>query len=217
METITPKHKHAYSTRRVFLLAILVCTIVQASVAQEKVQPGRTKAPGNADTVDNSVLLARRFHSQQLTSNGLRPTKLKPLDQRLKTLNENYFVFTGQGNCFTASNWKDNRIPPAILKPGDHIIIDGSGPCVFNNAKLFSLTSGSILELKKGKKLFVSMGNNFILTGGRFSNQGDLIVLSGVLSTRFTETSTVTTGRIKTTRLSRIDERKTSIKEMKTN
>jgi hypothetical protein len=217
METITPKHRHAYSTRRVFLLAILVCTIVQASVAQEKVQPGRTKAPGNAGSVDNSVLLARRFHSQQLTSNGLRPTKLKALDQRPKTPNENYFVFTGQGNWFTASNWKDNQIPPAILKPGDHIIIDGSGPCVFNNAKLFSLTSGSILEVKKGKKLFVGMGNNFILTGGSFSNQGDLIVLSGVLSTRFTETSTATTGRIKTTRLSRIDERKTSIKEMKTN
>jgi hypothetical protein len=181
------------------------------------VQPGQTKAPGNAGTIDTSVLLARRFHSQQLMTHSLRPTKFKAVGQRLKIPHENYFVFTGQGSWLTAANWKDNRIPPSTLKQGDHIIIDGSGPCVFNNAKLFSLTSGSILELKKGKKLFVSMGNNFILTGGTFSNQGDLIVLSGVLSTRFTETSTATTGRIKTTRLSRIDERKTSIKEMKTN
>jgi len=214
METITPKHRHAYSARRVFVLAILICTIIQASVAQERVQPGQAKAPGNAAT-DTSVLLARRFHLQQPTTHSLQPTKFKAVDQRVKTADENYFVFTGQGSWLTAANWKDNRIPPSILKQGDHVIIDGSGPCVFNNAKLFSMTPGSALELKQGKKLFVSIGNNFILTGGNFSNEGELIVLSGVLSTRFAEISTGTSGRIKTTRLSRIDERRTSINEMK--
>ncbi len=66
------------------------------------------------------------------------------------------FVFTGNGNYNIASNWEDNRMPPATLLPGDEVIINpaGEGTCIVNIA--VTVVQGAKFTLVPGKKLQVN-------------------------------------------------------------
>jgi hypothetical protein len=131
------------------------------------------------------------------------------------TTGENYYAFTGKGSWFTASNWKDNLVPPAVLKSGDHVIIDGNGPCLLSNARPFLVGKGSSVEIRDGKLLYVSIGNNFVVRGGTLLNNGKLTVLSGVL-VQSLENATGK-GELKTTAMSKIAERKGLPKDIRKN
>lgn len=120
------------------------------------------------------------------------------------------YTFTGRGGWNNASNWDNNLVPPVMLKHGDHVVINGSGPCLLNNTKPFLIGKGSIIEIKEGGELYVAIGNNFILKGN-LTNNGKLSVLSGTLVTGFaSENPTASRGQFKTTAMSKIGVRKNS-------
>lgn len=210
METLRLTRKFWYCIPQIFILAVLMGMMGLPSMAQRKIrsQPSTTAAPINVNE-----LLTRKPIPSKLEASSLQKDDLKSklnLDQQLTTPPVSEFVFTGKGSWFTASNWKNNVIPPSVLKRGDHVIIDGTGPCLLNNAKTFLITGGSFLEIRKGKELYVTIGNNFVMRGGTLTNDGKLTVLSGVLSLRLSENETKTSGQLRTTALSKLSERKNS-------
>ena len=117
------------------------------------------------------------------------------------------YTFTGKGSWFSASNWENERIPPAALKPGEQVIICGTGPCMYGQATPFILGKGSSLEVKAGKTLYLSIGGNFVLRGGTLTNHGELKVLSGTLTNQGAAAGSkiVNTGKVNSTKLSSID------------
>src|SRR5690606_37461401 len=88
-------------------------------------------------------------------------------DPALKNTTATTYTFTGKGQWADAGNWMNGMVPPNTLGAGSSIIIDGTGPCLFNNSKLFVLQQGSSIEIRKGKLMYLSMANNFILQGGQ--------------------------------------------------
>ncbi len=73
----------------------------------------------------------------------------------------NYFTqysFTGNGNWSNTANWKANALPPAVLLPGNEIIIDpaGNGTCILDIP--YTLSPGAAINTAAGKK-FIIQGN----------------------------------------------------------
>ena len=68
------------------------------------------------------------------------------------------YTFTGIGNWNVASNWDNNRMPPAVLSNGSEIIIDPplGEQCVLNIP--YTINPGAILTVVTGKK-FIVQGN----------------------------------------------------------
>jgi len=179
-------------------------------MAQE--QSGQAKLPGKTSAVNVPALFARKSGSQKLVT----PARSRLTDRKPIATSENYYVFTGRGSWFTASNWKDNLVPPAVLKSGDHVTINGNGPCLLSNAKPFLVGDGSFVEIKEGKQLYVSIGNNFVVTGGTLLNNGKLTVLSGVLLVPSSE-HVAEKGELRTTAMSKIAQRKDLPKQIRKN
>jgi hypothetical protein len=118
------------------------------------------------------------------------------------------YTFTGKGSWFTASNWENERMPPAALKPGEQVIIDGSGSCLYGQATPFTIGKGSSVEVKAGKTLYISIGDYFIQKGGTLTNNGAITVVSGTLwAGEGPEGKTVNNGNINSTKLSVVDAR----------
>jgi hypothetical protein len=114
------------------------------------------------------------------------------------------YTFTGKGSWFTASNWENNTMPPAALQPGDRVIINGTGPCMYGSSALFTVVKGSSLEVNKGKELFISIGNNFNINGGTLTNNGTLSVLSGTLASHGSaQDGMVNNGKMNTSKMSK--------------
>jgi hypothetical protein len=65
------------------------------------------------------------------------------------------FTFTGNGNWNDISNWLDNNMPPAILSPGNQVIINhaNGGECLLNIP--YTLAPGAVLTVMPGKNLTV--------------------------------------------------------------
>lgn len=63
------------------------------------------------------------------------------------------YTFTGNGNWSLASNWKGNKIPPAVLSGNAIIIIDppANGECVLDTPQ--QVTNGAIFKVMPGKKM----------------------------------------------------------------
>jgi len=125
-----------------------------------------------------------------------------------KNIEQSTYTFTGSGSWFKASNWENNRVPPANLKAGDHIIIDTKKACVFNDSRVFVLVSESSLEVRPGTLLYVSIGNNLALRGGAFINNGTVKILSGQFNVKDPNAAA---GKFVTTSIARITSPKTGL------
>lgn len=203
-----------------FLLAIQSATYAQQ--AETKTPPSQQGSnqqvqPGQSSRLQ--AILAKIAAKR----NGTVPTQQKlslltaankpipkPISAPPKNIPQTYYKFTGNGSWFKASNWENQHLPPQVLKAGDHIIIDTKGFCLFNNKNAFFLVNESSLELKPGSTLYVSLGNNFILRGGAFSNNGTIKIISGHF--RLNDSNAIA-GNIQTTRLSRLDNPKTVLSQ----
>jgi hypothetical protein len=147
------------------------------------------------------INLAKRSEFQKEVSKS-NSDKVK---NEVATSTTNEFTFTGKGSWSDPANWEKKKVPPAKLKEGDRVIIDGSGPCLYNSMGFFSATKGSSLEIKQGKKLYVSNGSTFRLNGSTLTNNGTLSVLSGTFEVPGKEASANEHfGEITTTKLSQL-------------
>ena len=132
----------------------------------------------------------------------------------LKPVPEINYTFTGKGSWYDNSNWENRLMPPLNLKEGEHVIINGSGACVFSNTQLFILAEGSSMVVNEGKELFISIGGHVLLKGGTINNKGKLTVLSGTLTEGFSKKSVIeNSGELKNTRMSKITENVKVIQE----
>jgi hypothetical protein len=201
------KIKQNYLLKKILVSILTVCIINNGS-------RGQTVLPAsiNSQITSNPQLKADRFSRLKTTlQHGILKTRNNrdsqaSTDAKSKGLAKpNYYTFTGKGSWFTPSNWENNLVPPTILKRGDHIIVNAKGTCLLNNKTLFALTDESSLEIKEGSILYVSIGNNFIIQGGVFTNHGTVTILSGVLATK---NAVAISGNIKTTRMSQVGVKK---------
>jgi hypothetical protein len=203
------KIKQNYLLKKILVSMLVLCMSHIGTNAQKVLS-----APTNSHITSSSQLKADRFlRSKMMSQHGILKTTNNPDSQKTQPLNgkskgvprPNYYTFTGKGSWFTPSNWENNLVPPSLLKPGDHIIINAKGTCLLNNKTLFVLTNESSLEIKEGSILYISIGNNFIIRGGVFTNHGTVTILSGVLATK---NAVAIAGDIKTTRMSGIGAKK---------
>jgi hypothetical protein len=195
------KIKQNYLLKKILVGTLLICIIHSGTNAQKVLS-----APTNGQITINPQLKADRFSrvKMMLQHDNLKTKAL--IDAKSKGVaRPNYYTFTGKGSWFTPSNWENNLVPPSILKPGDQIIINAKSTCLLNNKTLFVLTDESSLEIKEGSILYVSIGNNFIIRGGVFTNHGTITILSGVLATKNAD---AIAGDIRTTRMSGIGAKK---------
>jgi len=186
--------------QRHLLKGILVATTVLLAIAQEAASqtamptgPSRLKLMMTQAALKSTGKPGGQSSAVSIAAPGATTAVKSKITQHT------YYTFTGKGNWSIAANWENNRVPPSILKPGDHIIINAKGTCLFNNRTIFTLVEESSLEIKPGSILYVSMGNNFILRGGVVTNNGTVSILSGVLPSKNTVPFP---GIIKTSRLS---------------
>jgi hypothetical protein len=193
--------------KKILVSTLLLCMIHNGTNAQKVLA-----APTNSQITSSPQLKADRYlRSKMMSLHGILKARNNTdsqasADAKSKGVaRPNYYTFTGKGSWFTPSNWENNLVPPTILKPGDHIIINAKGTCLFNNKTLFVLTDESSLEIKEGSILYVSIGNNFIIRGGVFTNHGTVTILSGVLATK---NAVAIAGDIRTTRMSGIGAKK---------
>ena len=206
MRKMNQHRKKISSTFYAFVVLMVVCLIGHSSMAQ---QPQNSQQSKLANRIDPRLL-----KTTQTPSNNVRG-RLGSTITKASAPSGSVYTFTGKGSWSDPLNWENKLVPPARLKPGDQVIINGTGSCVLNNAKPILLVSGSSLEIKEGKELCISIGNNFLLQGNLINN-GRIKVLSGTLTTGFApENISTTRGLIKTTAMSRVVERKNSSKEMK--
>lgn len=77
------------------------------------------------------------------------------------------YEFTGSGNWSTAANWKNNLIPPTTLTNAEQVIINPSGTseCVVDIIQ--TISAGTSVTVKQGKKIRVINKFN-LLTNGKF-------------------------------------------------
>lgn len=159
---------------------------------------------------------------QKIRNISERPLVISPTERHRLTLDESNtsekknmlvpvletnYTFTGKGSWYDPSNWENHLMPPLQLKEGEHVIINGTGACVFSNSQLFILAEGSSLIVNDGKELYISIGNHVLLKGGTISNKGKLTVLSGTLTEGFSKKSVIeNSGELKNTRMSKITE-----------
>ena len=185
-------------------LTLFLCLSVQQLTAQNNARNG-AKPPATLTGLQS--LQQKKLKTSEIISTPppVRPRQHGAQKQPL----ENRYTFTGNGSWYAQSNWESNRVPPVSLQPGDHIVIDGSGPCLLSNTQAISFAAGTTLEIKAGKQLYVSLANRFVFRGGSLVNNGKLNVLSGTFSTKNAQTpAAAQTGTVKTTRLSKIDLQK---------
>lgn len=196
------------------ILLLLMCMTVKNTSAQSSSDPSKPKT--------SEGQLPARFQTDpikhQLPTQAIfNFLKIKTVTAGTNTqpVSGITYTFTGKGDWNAASNWQNNLVPPSMLKPGDHVIIDGSGPCLLNDSKPFLVSRESSVQINTGKELYVTIGNNFILKGD-LNNNGKLTLVSGTLLTGFAKQSDLkNTGQLKTTALSKIDDKKMLPKEIK--
>jgi hypothetical protein len=75
---------------------------------------------------------------------------------------QDIYTFNGNGYWTNASNWVNNTIPPVVLPAGSSIYI--------NTAPGDSCVLNTIQTINPGAFLIVSLGSNFIISGGMFTN-----------------------------------------------
>ena len=192
------------------LTAFLVCVSAQATTAQSKQPEGGQQPAKEMPATLKWVKFDKQPEGGQHTAKE-RPAALEtahgPKAAAVETVPvHTRYTFTGKGSWFTASNWENERMPPASLKPGEQVIIDGSGPCMYGQATPLVIGKGSSIEIKTGKTLYLSIGNSLVLQGGTLTNNGDLKVLSGTLTARNDAAGkVVNTGKVTSTRMATIN------------
>ncbi len=72
------------------------------------------------------------------------------------------YTFTGNGNWSVASNWKNGKLPPAVLSGNAIIIINPvtNGECVVDITQ--QVTNGALFKISPGKKIRIS--GNLVIT-----------------------------------------------------
>jgi parallel beta-helix repeat protein len=87
--------------------------------------------------------------------NGLPRSSSKPDPGSYEV--QKIYVFTGNGDWSNPANWLNNEIPPDLLPPAHHIIINPSagGSCTFTGT----------LTISQGAAIKVMQGVNFIVNG----------------------------------------------------
>jgi len=209
--------KNKWRTQHLLSLAILMflmCIAFKKTNAQNTIDASKRKT--SEEQLPPQIQTDPIKHeSPQLSIANFLKNKTTTTKINTQTVSGITYRFTGKGDWSSAANWENNLIPPSILKPGDHVIIDGRGACLLNDSKPFLITKESSVEIKQGKELYVAIGNNFILKGD-LTNNGKLTVISGELLTAFAPQSQIkNTGQLKTTALSKIDDKKMLPKEIK--
>lgn len=170
---MTTTHKHRLL---LLLLSTMLLFLFEKSSAQEHLTIEK-RDPGKIDQQLKALKM------KQADRNVKEHVRYLPQSSRstLKNNERTTYVFTGKGSWFNPDNWENNMLPPAQLKAGEHIIINGAGPCMLSSLQPILLTDGSTLEIKEGKQLYLSVGNSLVIRGGNLVNDGNLQVLSGKL------------------------------------
>lgn len=196
------------------ILIFILCIGFEKADAQNTDEATKPKTSGTLLRVPVQKDLVKQESPKPSIINFLK-SKNTVTKINTQVVNGTTYTFIGKGDWNSASNWENGLIPPATLKPGDHVIIDGSGACLLNDSKPFLVSKESSVEIKPGKELYITIGNNFILKGN-LANDGKLTVVSGTLITGFAHPSELkNTGQLKTTGLSKIDDKKILPKELK--
>lgn len=184
--------KAATSKFKILFLATVLCITGWAGFGQK------------IRNVSERPLVISPTERHRLTLDESKTSQKKDM---LKAVPEINYTFTGKGSWSDPSNWENHLMPPLQLKAGEHVIINGSGACVFSNTRLFILGEGSSLVVNQGKELFISIGGHVLLKGGTLSNKGKLTVLSGTLYEGHSKKSGIeNSGELKNTRMSKITE-----------
>ena len=74
----------------------------------------------------------------------------------MKYGNTGMYVFTGNGNWLTPSNWRNNLVPPSLITSGMNVSINpvAGGQCVYNGDVV--VKPGGVLKVQSGKVLNVT-------------------------------------------------------------
>ena len=72
------------------------------------------------------------------------------------------YVFTGNGHWSDPANWVNNNIPPSLVPPGHHIIINpvAGGSCTLNGN--VTISKGSVLKVPAGVQFYVNGNIKFL-------------------------------------------------------
>lgn len=92
--------------------------------------------------------------------NGLPRSPTSPDAGAIEVIKVYFFV--GNGNWNDPANWTNNEVPPALILPGHHVIINPSagGSCIVSGVVTFS--QGSALKVVTGAQFIVNGSLNFL-------------------------------------------------------
>ncbi len=116
--------------------------------------PGKWKANDIIILPDSSILLGGSAFSNTSNNDFLLVNYKK---------SSGIYRFTGNGSWTVATNWQDNKMPPAILPQGDFIYIEpaAGGKCILNIQQ----------RIAPGGNLIVANGRSLVIAGGLFITQ----------------------------------------------
>lgn len=103
--------------------------------------------PQHVYTNAGNYLVQMIAYNGPLSDTVVIPVKIDPVNQT--------YIFTGDGNWDNPANWSNSAVPPAVLPPGNTIIINhvAAGSCILNVSQ--TIQAGASLSVNQGMHLII--------------------------------------------------------------